>query len=85
MAFHAATTAGFSIPDEVAFVGIDIVVNLCGYESDGFAKKFFRQRTGMSMREYRKCACNPISGGVNATSSSPASSHAALSPFASRP
>ena len=32
---------------------IGIVVNLCGYESDGFAKKFFRQRTGMTMREYR--------------------------------
>ena len=48
---------------------IGIVVNLCGYESDGFAKKFFRQRTGMTMREYRKCACNPISGGVNASSS----------------
>lgn len=48
---------------------IGTVVNLCGYESDGFAKKFFRQRTGMSMREYRKCACNPISGGANASSS----------------
>ena len=29
----------------------------------------FKKRFGMTMREYRKCACNPISGGVNASSS----------------
>jgi LacI family transcriptional regulator len=33
---------------------IGIVVERCGYESDGFAKRLFRQRTGMTMREYRK-------------------------------
>ncbi len=33
---------------------IAMVVQRSGYESDGFAKKLFRQRTGMTMREYRK-------------------------------
>ncbi len=33
---------------------IGIVVERCGYESDGFAKRLFRQRTGMTMHEYRK-------------------------------
>ena len=33
---------------------IATVVAQCGYRSDGFAKKLFRTRTGMTMREYRK-------------------------------
>lgn len=33
---------------------IGIVVERCGYKSDGFAKRLFRQRTGMTMHEYRK-------------------------------
>ena len=48
---------------------IATVVLQCGYRSDSFVKKMFLARTGMTMREYRKCACNPISGGVNASSS----------------
>ena len=32
---------------------IATVVVQCGYRSDGFAKKLFRARTGMTMREYR--------------------------------
>lgn len=32
---------------------ISTVVAQCGYRSDGFAKKLFRARTGMTMREYR--------------------------------
>ena len=32
---------------------IATVVVQCGYRSDGFAKKLFRIRTGMTMREYR--------------------------------
>ncbi len=48
---------------------VAMVVEKCGYESDGFAKKMFLARTGMTMREYRKCACNPISGGTTASDS----------------
>ena len=33
---------------------IGIVVERCGYKSDGFVKRLFRQRTGVTMREYRK-------------------------------
>ena len=33
---------------------IAMVVQRSGYESDGFAKKLFLKRTGMTMREYRK-------------------------------
>ena len=32
---------------------VAMVVEKCGYESDGFAKKLFLSRTGMTMREYR--------------------------------
>ena len=32
---------------------IATVVSLCGYRSDGFAKKLFLARTGLTMREYR--------------------------------
>jgi len=44
---------------------IGIVVERCGYESDGFAKRLFRQRTGMTMREYRKANARPTSAGYN--------------------
>ena len=33
---------------------IATVITLCGYRSDGFAKKLFRVRTGLTMREYRR-------------------------------
>ena len=33
---------------------VAMVVEKCGYGSDGFAKKLFLSRTGMTMREYRK-------------------------------
>ena len=33
---------------------IATVITLCGYRSDGFAKKLFRARTGLTMREYRR-------------------------------
>ena len=33
---------------------IAIVVERSGYESDGYAKRLFLKRTGMTMREYRK-------------------------------
>ena len=32
---------------------VAMVVERSGYESDGFAKKLFLSRTGMTMREYR--------------------------------
>ena len=32
---------------------VAMVVDKCGYGSDGFAKKLFLSRTGMTMREYR--------------------------------
>ena len=33
---------------------IAMVVERSGYESDGYAKRFFLKRTGMTMREYRR-------------------------------
>ena len=33
---------------------IAMVVERSGYESDGYAKRFFLRRTGMTMREYRR-------------------------------
>ena len=33
---------------------ISMIVESCGYASDGFAQRFFAKRTGMTMREYRK-------------------------------
>lgn len=44
---------------------IALVVERCGYESDGFAKKFFLRQTGMTMREYRKNNSTTISGKEN--------------------
>ena len=38
---------------------VAMVVEKCGYESDGFAKKLFLSRTGMTMREYRKANATP--------------------------
>ena len=35
---------------------IAMVVERSGYESDGYAKRFFLKRTGMTMREYRRQA-----------------------------
>ena len=36
---------------------IAMVVERSGYESDGYAKRFFLRRTGMTMREYRRQTC----------------------------
>ena len=36
------------------FLPIAMVVEQSGYESDGYAKRFFLARTGLTMREYRK-------------------------------
>ena len=44
---------------------VAMVVEKCGYESDGFAKKLFLSRTGMTMREYRKANARPTSAGHN--------------------
>lgn len=33
---------------------ISAIVNFCGYASEGFPKRMFLARTGMTMREYRK-------------------------------
>lgn len=44
---------------------IALVVERCGYESNGFAKKFFLKQTGMTMREYRKNNSTTISGKEN--------------------
>lgn len=38
---------------------IALVVQRCGYESDGFAKRFFMKRAGMTMRDYRKANLAP--------------------------
>ncbi len=38
---------------------ISMVVQLSGYESDGFAKRLFRGRAGMTMREYRNQSGTP--------------------------
>ena len=65
MRFREAT--GRSIVDEIHEVRFDhacallretdhpiqMIVSECGYESDSFFKKFFREKTGMSMREWR--------------------------------
>ena len=37
---------------------IAMVVERSGYESDGYAKRFFLKRTGMTMREYRRQSTN---------------------------
>ena len=44
---------------------VAMVVERSGYESDGFAKKLFLSRTGMTMREYRKANARPTSAGHN--------------------
>ena len=38
---------------------IATVVAQCGWRSDGFAKRLFRKRTGMTMREYRTVSAAP--------------------------
>ena len=35
---------------------ISAIVNFCGYAADGFPKRMFLTRTGMTMREFRKTA-----------------------------
>lgn len=44
---------------------VAMVVEKCGYGSDGFAKKLFLSRTGMTMREYRMANARPTSAGYN--------------------